>query len=244
MFIKLGIIAGIIILAGMIFSNEIDVLFPSTSASVFDSLKEDVSNIGTKTTDSVEKRLDDSIDNIIDKTSKSVTNEISEVGEKISDQISDAKDSSQKTINEEISNFDPLKAVKNIFTDNSKAKFQTESTEISSSTNPVSQNTDPIIYETLSLSTIQESDNDILLRYYDSSGKTTSVNVKIRTDHKEIFSGTFYTSMFETIVNDASGIPYYVDMIVDHQEYGIVNSSVFNPGDNSDSKINGMFSQS
>ncbi|MHA7646296.1 hypothetical protein [Nitrosopumilus sp. S4] len=244
MFIKLGIIAGIVILAGMIFSNEIDILFPSTSASVFDSLKQDVSNIGAKTTDSVEKRLDDSIDNIVDKTSKSVSNEISEVGGKISDQIIDTKESSQKTISEEISNFDPLKAVKNIFADNPKSEFPTESTEVSSSTNPVSQNTNPIIYETLSLSTMHESDNDILLQYSDSSGKTTSVNVKIRTDNKEIFSGTFYTSMFETIVNDASGTPYYVDMVVDHQEYGIVTSSVFNPGDNSDSKINGMFSQS
>ena len=41
MFIKLGIIAGIVILGGMIFSNEIDNLFPTTSATVFDSLKND-----------------------------------------------------------------------------------------------------------------------------------------------------------------------------------------------------------
>ena len=59
MFIKLGIIAGVLILGGMIFSNEIDSLFPSTSASVVDSLKEDVSNFGAKASDSVEKRIDD-----------------------------------------------------------------------------------------------------------------------------------------------------------------------------------------
>ena len=64
MFIKLGIIAGILILGGMIFSNEIDTLFPSTSANVVSSLKEDVSNFGEKATDSVEKRIDDSIDKI------------------------------------------------------------------------------------------------------------------------------------------------------------------------------------
>ena len=242
MFIKLGIIAGIIVLAGMIFSNEIDLLFPTTSASVVDSIKDDVSNLGTKATDTVEKRFDNSLDNIVDNTSQSISNEISQVGEKITNDISNAKDSSQKIIGEEISNFDPIKAVKNIFVDNSKSESSVTSTKIASNTNTASQNTEPIVYETLSLSTIQESDENILLQYSDSSGKTTSVNVKIRTDQKEIFSGTFYSSMFETIVNDASGIPYYIDMTVDHQEYGVVTSSVFNPGDNSDSKINGMFS--
>ena len=42
MLIKLGIIAAIIILGGMVFSNEIDTLFPSTSATVVNSLKDDV----------------------------------------------------------------------------------------------------------------------------------------------------------------------------------------------------------
>jgi hypothetical protein len=60
---------------------------------------------------------------------------------------------------------------------------------------------------------------------------------------KEIFSGIFFTSMFETTVNDASGIPYYVDMIVEHEDYGIVTSSMFNTDNASDSKINGIFFQ-
>jgi len=62
MFIKLGIIAGIVILGGMIFSNEIDNLFPTTSASVFDSLKDDAANFGSKASDSVEQRIDESIE--------------------------------------------------------------------------------------------------------------------------------------------------------------------------------------
>ena len=57
MFIKLGIITGILILGGLIFSNEIDILFPSTSASIVESLKNDVSNFGSKASDSVEKRI-------------------------------------------------------------------------------------------------------------------------------------------------------------------------------------------
>ncbi len=116
MFIKLGIIAGIVILGGIIFSTEIDNIFPTTSATVSDSLIDDVTNFGTKASDSVEQRIDESIDKIADKTSNSITNEISEAGDKITNEISDAKESSQKTINEEISNFNPIESITNIFT--------------------------------------------------------------------------------------------------------------------------------
>lgn len=232
MFIKLGIIAGIVILGGMIFSTEIGNIFPTTSATIFDSLMDDVTSFGSKASDSVDQRLNESIDKIVDKTSNSITNEISEAGNKITNEITEAKKSSQKTITEEISNFNPIEAIKNIFTGTSGSP---------STTSP--STTSPIIYETLSLSTKQQSDDNILLQYSDSSGKTQSVNVVIRTEQKEIFSGTFFTSMFETTVNNASGIPYYVDMIVEHEDYGTISSSVFNTGDDSDTKINGIFSQ-
>jgi hypothetical protein len=246
MFIKLGIIAGILILGGMIFSNEIDTLFPSTSVNVVNSLKEDVSNFGTKATDSVEKRIDESIDKIVDKTGDTITNEISETGDKISDKISDVKESSKQTINEKFSDFNPIKSIQNIFTNNSNVEELTDSsnniiTEDISIQNSL-DNPSPIIHETLSLSTTQQSDDNIILQYSDTSGKTTSVNVIIRTDQKEIFSGVFFTSVFETNLNDISGQPYYVDMIVDHENYGTVTSSVFNPGDSIDSKISGIFS--
>ena len=244
MFIKLGIIAGIVILGGMIFSNEIDNLFPTTSATVLDSLKNDVSIFGSKASDSVEQRIDSSIDKIVDKTSQSISNEISEAGDKISDEISEAKESSQKTIEEEISNFNPIESIQNIFSGSSNSGSTSQSSTSQSQPNNISsQNTIPIIPETLSLSTKQQSDDNILLQYVDTSGKTKSVNVIIRTTDKEIFSGTFFTSKFDTNVNDATGIPYYVDMIVEHEDYGTVTSSVYNPGDSSDTKINGIFSQ-
>lgn len=245
MFIKLGIIAGIVILGGMIFSNEIDNLFPTTSATVFDSLKNDVSNFGSKASDSVEQRIDSSIDKIVDKTSESISEEISEAGNKVTNEISEAKESSQNVIKEEISNFNPIESIQNIFGGNSNSGSSSSSSTIQESQNNVSTlNTIPIPPETLSLSTKQQSDENILLQYVDTSGKTKSVDVVIRTADKEIFSGTFYTSMFDTNVNDATGIPYYVDMIVEHEDYGTVTSSVYNPGDSSDTKINGIFSQS
>jgi len=245
MFIKLGIIAGIVILGGMIFSNEIDNLFPTTSATVFDSLKNDVSIFGSKASDSVEQRIDESIDKIVDKTSESISDEISNVGDKVTDEISDVRESSQKVIKDEISNFNPIESIQNIFTGNSNSGSSSSSSTIQKSSNNIStQNTISIIPGTLSLSTKQQSDENILLQYVDTTGKTKSVNVVIRTADKQIFSGTFYTSMFDTNVNDATGIPYYVDMIVEHEDYGTVTSSVYNPGDSSDTKINGIFSQS
>lgn len=239
MFIKLGIIAGIIILGGMIFSNEIDALFPSTSTTVFDSLKNDVSNFGSKASDSVEQRIDSSIDKIVDKTTESISEEINEAGDKVTNEISEAKKSSEKVIKDEISNFNPIESIQNIFSSGSSSDSTTQS-----SNNNLIQNSIPIPPETLSLSTKQQSDDTILLQYFDTSGKTKSVNVVIRTVEKEIFSGIFYTSMFETNVNEATGVPYYVDMVVEHEDYGTVTSSVYNSGDSSDTKINGIFSQS
>jgi len=247
MLIKLGIIAGIVILGGMIFSTEIGNIFPNTSASVFDSLMDDVTNFGEKASDSVDQRIDKSIDKIVDKTSNSITNEIGEAGNKITNEISKAKESSQKTITEEISNFNPIESITNIFTGHSSSPNTSSpntSSPNTSSPNTSSPNTSsPITYETLSLSTKQQSNDNILLQYSDSSGKTKSVSVVIRTEQKEIFSGTFFTSMFETTVNDASGIPYFIDMVVEHEDYGTVSSSVFNDGDASDSNINGIFFQ-
>ena len=119
MLIKLSIIAGIIILGGMIFSTEIGNIFLNTSTTIFDSLIDDVANFESKASDSVDQRIDESIDNIVDKTSNSITSEISEAGKKISNEISEVKKSSQETISEEISNFNPIDAITNIFTGNS-----------------------------------------------------------------------------------------------------------------------------
>lgn len=119
MLIKLGIVAGILILGGVMFSTELGNLFPTTSATVTGSLKDDVSDLGTKAANFTEKRIDESIDEIVDKTSSKLKSEISEVGDRITSEISEVKDSSQQIINQEISDFDPLGFIQNIFTDNS-----------------------------------------------------------------------------------------------------------------------------
>ena len=72
MLIKLGIIGAILILGGMMFSTEITTLFPSTSALLSDSLKNDINSLNDKITNSAENRLDTSIDRTIQSVSDSV----------------------------------------------------------------------------------------------------------------------------------------------------------------------------
>ena len=99
-------------------------------------------------------------------------------------------------------------------------------------------------FETLSLKTTQQLDDTVMLHYEDTSGKTISVTVILRTTEKDLFIGTFYSSMFEASVNDATKTSYFIDMIVEHEDYGTIVSSVFNPVDTPDTIINGVFSQS
>ena len=56
MFLKLGIIVGIVIISGVIFSSEINTLFPNTSATAINSLEDDVKNLGSKAVGSAEKK--------------------------------------------------------------------------------------------------------------------------------------------------------------------------------------------
>ncbi len=105
MLIKLGIIAGIVILGVMIFATEIENISPTTATAI-DSLNDDVTHFGTEASDSIEQRIDES-GKIVNEASNTLTNEITE-----------AKESSQKIINEEISNFNPIESIKNIFTGN------------------------------------------------------------------------------------------------------------------------------
>ena len=50
--------------------------------------------------------------------------------------------------------------------------------------------------------------------------------------------------MFDTNVNNVTEISYYIDIVVEHKDYGIVTSSVYNSRNSSDITINGIFSQS
>ena len=134
MLIKLGIIAVVLILGGMMFSTEITALFPSTSALLADSLKDDINALNEKVTNSAENRLDTSIDKTIQSVSDSVYQGITETGDKlvenvnekisegitetgnnIKTQIVESSESSKEILVNEVSGFDPFSFIKNIF---------------------------------------------------------------------------------------------------------------------------------
>jgi len=134
MLIKLGIIAVVLILGGMMFSTEITELFPSTSVLLADSLKDDINALNEKVTNSAENRLDTSIDKTIQSVSDSVYQGITETGDKlvenvnekisegitetgdnIKTQIVESSESSKEILVNEVSGFDLFSFIKNIF---------------------------------------------------------------------------------------------------------------------------------
>jgi len=68
--------------------------------------------------------------------------------------------------------------------------------------------------------------------------------VVIRIADKKKYFTIFFTSMFDTNVNDADEIPYFVDIVVEYEDYLIVISSVYNSRDSSDTIINEILFQS
>ena len=89
MLIKLGIIASVLVLGGMMFSTEITSLFPNTSALLADSLKDDINSLNAKVTDSAENRLDSSLDKTIQNVSDSVYEGITDTGDKLVENVNE-----------------------------------------------------------------------------------------------------------------------------------------------------------
>lgn len=219
------------------FSSEINGLFPNISSNVIEPMKEDANNLGIKTTKSVENSIDFSV-KVVDETS-----------DKINSQINSAKESSKDLLSEKTSQINPVKSIDDIFkkpTDELATQPTTPTTEptnLPNTDSSIESNYPHIVYEKLDLSMIQQSNGDVLLQYSDATGNTKSTNVVIRTSEKEIFSGIFFTSNFKTVINDVSRTSYYVDITVEHKDYGTVTSSIFNSVDSIDSEITGEFYQ-
>lgn len=237
MLIKIIAIASILALGVFMFSSEINGLFPNISSNVIEPMKEDANNLGIKTTKTVENGLDSSV-KVMD-----------EISDKISSQINSAKESSKDLLSEEISQINPVKSIDDIFKKPTDELATQSTTPTTQPTNPpntdssIESNYPHVVYEKLDLSMIQQSNGDVLLQYSDATGNTKSTSVVIRTSEKEIFSGTFFTSNFKTVINDVSRTSYYVDITVEHKDYGTVTSSIFNSVDNIDSEITGEFYQ-
>jgi len=232
MLIKIAIIGAILLGGGVLFANEINQFLPETSSNLLDSAKNDFVKIKDDAVQTAETRVEGTI--VI------VTNEVNDIQEKSSELLSksakEVTDSTQKGIKEITETTE-----KTIFGGGGSNK---KTTYPKFNDNLSTKNENKVSFETLSLKTTQQSDDMVTLQYEDTSGKTKSVSVTLRTTDRELFSGIFYSSQFETFVGDASDTAYIIDMVVEHQEYGTIASSVYNPRDSTSTVINGVFSQS
>ncbi|MGI0023044.1 MAG: hypothetical protein ACRD9Q_09315 [Nitrososphaeraceae archaeon] len=97
------------------------------------------------------------------------------------------------------------------------------------------------LLKTLQLTTTQEDNGDVKVQYSDNSGNTISVKFTLKNSERELFSGTFYASNFETSITDISNTDHIIEMVVEHKEFGTITSSVYKPAGNLNSMINGVF---
>jgi len=98
MFIKLGIFAAALVVGGMIFANEVDMFLPTTSATLTDSLKTDISNLGNNATVAVEKRMEESVGEVLDETTSIASNQITKIGQKISSELAEIRESTEQVM--------------------------------------------------------------------------------------------------------------------------------------------------
>ncbi len=110
MLIKLGIIAGIVILGGLIFYNEIGNIFPSTTTVVNDALTDDINSLGDRTANSLQERLDDSLD----MAGSAITEGINNTGQQVSGTLHEVGESSKDTAADVLSNINPLKFIEDV----------------------------------------------------------------------------------------------------------------------------------
>jgi len=244
--IKLVIIGAVLLGSGIIFSNEINQLLPEFSTNIFDSTKTDLNQMKDSTSSGV-KTLSDGINDFAESTAEQLSEGINDLGESTLSVISfggilgDSQKANSESSDSQKANSESGERHTTI--SSSKETNPTPSSD-SSTTTIVTKTQTTQTFETLSLKTTQQLDDTVMLHYEDTSGKTISVTVILRTTEKDLFIGTFYSSMFEASVNDATKTSYFIDMIVEHEEYGTIVSSVFNPVDTPETIINGVFSQS
>ena len=248
MMIKLVIIGAVLLVGGIIFSNEINQLLPEFFTNIFDSAKTDLNQMKDSTIQTTEtigagmKTVSDDINDFAESSAEQLSEGVKDLGESALQVISfgGILGDSQKTNSE---SGDSQKTNSESAERHTTISNPTPSRD-SSPTTIVTKTQTTQTFETLSLKTTQQLDDTVMIHYEDTSGKTISVTVILRTTEKDLFIGTFYSSMFEASVNDATKTSYFIDMIVEHEDYGTIVSSVFNPVDTPDTIINGVFSQS
>lgn len=232
------IIAGVIIIAGaIVFLPQTMDLIPNTPP-IIDSVKKDLSGIQKDTIKQVEGTLETSIDSVNSK----IDDFTQSSQEFLSTQVAPKK--AIPTQYEEETFYGKLQEDENIPQEKVVRHGNNPSTKggtVAVPTVITTPETQTISYETLTLLTEKQADDNVMIKYEDTSGKTLSVTVTMRNDEKILFTGQFFSSSFEATVLDAAETSHFIDMIVEHEVYGTVSASAFNPAGNTDAMINGVF---
>ena len=96
-------------------------------------------------------------------------------------------------------------------------------------------------FDTLSLTIKKQSDNNVVMTYKDTSGKTNSVTITMRNGDRVLFTAQFFASSFETKTLDAIDTPHFIDLVIDHSIHGQITATAFSPAGNTDTSFYGVF---
>ena len=232
--VKLAIAGSIFLVGAILFMPQTTDLFPNTP-TIIDSIKKDLSSIQNNAVNQAEGSINNSID--------SANNQIDNIKESSEDFLS-TQGLPENIIPTQFGEFfgkieETTKPQQSVERHGSSGRSVPAGVPVVTTT----PQTQTISYETLALMTEKEEDNNVSMTYEDTSGSTNSVTVTMRTTEDVVlFTGQFFSSHFEATVLDAGDIAYFIDMVVDHQEFGTISASAFNPG-NSDSMISGVFTE-
>ncbi|MFN3653725.1 MAG: hypothetical protein ACK4TO_00155 [Candidatus Nitrosotenuis sp.] len=266
MILKLAIISAIIIAGGTILYPQL-INLPSEHPKI-EAVADDIGDLKDTTVKRVSHELDSTIDKVenkIDQITPSPVklNPIDKIQEKIAGPPAQEifygqvyeKDESTKTCKISVpkmaKTINGVKELTHTITVPNCEYEKHKPVQVTQTTDPATNqqtiSVEPVqqtqIFETLKLVTTKNQDNTVSISYEDTSGKTLKVTVTLRNSEKQLFSGEFFASKFDTSVNDVSSSPHIVEMAVEHAEYGTVMSSVFNPQGNNDTTIYGVFTK-
>ena len=250
---KLAIVGIVVIVGGyLVLSNPLN-LFPN-GGDIGDIVKQDLTDFTKDTEDKLDNAKDNSLSAIndnINKLKKSSTDLLSKQ-DKVDETV--PNNSTGGIFFGKINNVEPTKTSQpnNIGSGGDSSgdnNGQTIPTVIS--VNIPTPATSPTIiqtptaaenpFDTLSLIIKKQSDNNVIMTYKDTSGKTNRVTITMRNGDRVLFTGQFFASSFETKTLDAIDTPHFIDLVIDHSKHGQITATAFSPAGNTDTSFYWVF---
>ena len=109
MFLKIAVLGSILIVGGIVFSSQIQEIFPNTSTDGVNSLKSDVNSLTSKSINKMEEKIESSVEQAEEKltefghqTIQSAENKIESSVKKAENKISEIHQNSTEYIEENI----------------------------------------------------------------------------------------------------------------------------------------------